>query len=85
MSAPRADETAGDSGNDLGPGQIEQIIIALLIMIKREIAAIVGLGQPLGLDLGSVSAVLDQDALCRGGADCVGNHWALTPSKWQMA
>ena len=49
--------------------QAEQIIIALLIMRDRQIAAIIGLAQLVVLNLGAVAAVKDQDALGGGSAE----------------
>ena len=70
-----------DPGDNLGPGQVEQIVIALLIVVERKLAAIVGFDQALGLDLGAVGAVLDENAARGLGADSGGNTQALTPSK----
>ena len=68
-------------------GEVEQVVVALLVLQQVQAAAIVGLLQPLGLDLRAVGAVLDQDALGGFGAkDLGGAHaCALTPSRWQIA
>ena len=71
MSAPAATKRRAIPATIVGPGQVEQVVIAALVVVERELAAIVGLVQPLGLDLGAVGAVLDQDALRGGGADVV--------------
>ena len=78
---PRGDEAARDPGDDLGPGQVEQIIIAALVVIELENTTIIGLGQTLGLDLGAIGPILDQDTARGFGADVGGDTQALTPSK----
>ena len=82
MSAPAATKRARDPGDHVGPGQVEQVVIAALVVVERKLAAIVGLLQPLGLDLGSVGAVLDEDALSprRREYRCGDGH-ARTPSR----
>jgi methylenetetrahydrofolate reductase (NADPH) len=70
--------------DDLGTGQVQKVVVAALVLRKPEPAGIAFLGQPLGLHLGAISAVLDQDALRRFGAKLVsGAHGCLarTPSK----
>ena len=63
----RLGETLGDRADHVRLGEIEKVVIALLVAGEIVGAAIIGLGELPGLDLGSVGAVLDQDALGRGG------------------
>ena len=81
----RGDEAAGDPGDNVGTGQVEQVVVAALVAAKREVTAIVGFGQLLGLDQRAVGAVLDEDAPRGGFADGGRDTHARTPSKWQMA
>ena len=88
MSAPASAKRRQIAAIDVGAGQVEQVVIAALVEREREVAAIIGLGQLLGLDHRAVGAVLDQDARRRFGAEgCRRGSCALrlTPSKWQMA
>ena len=83
----RIGELAGDLLDQLGPGEVEQIVVAALVLEQVETAAIILARQPPRLDRRAVGAVLDQDALRRFGAKGVGgaHALALTPSKWQIA
>ena len=44
----------------VGPGQVQKVVVALLVVVEGEVAAIIGLGQPLGLDHRAIGAVLDR-------------------------
>ena len=61
----RIGEALRDLADQLRPGQVQKVVIALLVAAEVERAAIVGVGEPARLDLGPVGAVLDQDALVR--------------------
>ena len=58
-------EALRDLADQLGPGQVQEVVIALLVAAELERAAIIGLAELARLDLGAVGAVLDQDALAR--------------------
>ena len=87
MSAPGLGEAVDDLLDQLGPGQAQKVVVALLVLGEVELAAIIGLGQPRALDQRPERAVLDQDALRRRRAKVGrGAHAvALTPSRWQIA
>ena len=84
-----------NGADDVGPGDRQQIIIALLVFRQLQRAAIIGLLQFIVLDSGPVTAVEDQDLLrcarrkrfpCADHAACSLTAIAgRLPSKWQMA
>ena len=77
-------EALADPADDVGAGEVEQVVIAALVGDEPEVAAVIG--QLLGLDHRAVSAVLDEDTAGGGGAEGGGGaHLARTPSRWQMA
>src|SRR5439155_6716628 len=70
-------EEIGDLADQLGPGEIEQIIVAALVAVKRETAAIIELAQTARLDLRSIGAILDENALGGIGPKLFGAaHWS---------
>jgi len=71
--------------DDVGTGQVEQVIVAALVAEQRDIAPIVRFGELFGLDQRAVSAVLDQNSLRSGRANVRGHGHERTPSRWQMA
>ena len=86
ISAPAVGETLADGLHDCGLGNVQQVVVAALVLQQVEPGAIIGALQPLGLDQGTIGAVLDQDALGGLGAKGVGSaHFARAPSRWQMA
>ena len=74
-----------DAADDVRAGQVEKVIIALLVAGEVEPAAIIGFLQAMRLDLGPVGAILDEDALRRFGTEsCRRGHaaaFARAPSK----
>ena len=62
MSAPASAKLCAISRTSVGPGEVQKVVIALLVAGEVERAAIIGLGELPRLDLGPVGAVLDQDA-----------------------
>ena len=76
-------ETLADRTDDVGPGQVEQIVVAALVLHQVEAAAIFAALQPTLLDLRAVGAVLDEDAYCGFGTKAVGagHDLGLTPSR----
>jgi len=55
-------EARRDLADQLGPGQVQEVVIALLIEREIEAPAIIGLGEPARLNLRAIGAVLDEDA-----------------------
>ncbi len=80
-------EAPADRLHQLRPGQVQQVVVAALVLHQVEPGAIIGAPEPLGLDHRAIGAVLDENAPRRFRAEGVGRgHWpALTPSRWQMA
>jgi hypothetical protein len=86
----RIGKALADGADHLWLGDVQKIVVALLVLDQVEACAIGVGGQFLVLDPGAVRTVLDQDALRRFGAECLGDtHEAFfsarTPSRWQMA
>jgi hypothetical protein len=79
----RVGEAFTDRPDDLGTREVQEVIVAALVLRKVERAAIIGLLQPPLLHLRSIGAVLDQDSSGRFGAEAIGcgHDFARTPSK----
>jgi hypothetical protein len=56
-----------DRADDIGPGDREQVVIALLVLRQIETAAIIGFLELVALDRGAIAAVEDEDAFCGSG------------------
>ena len=58
-----------DAADDVGPGQDEQVVVALEVVavIPEALAAVIGLGQAVALDHGAHGAVEDKEALGEEG------------------
>src|SRR5262249_23741340 len=86
-----------DLAHHVGPRQIEQVVVALLVLVEVAAAAKAFFVETIGLDHRAVGPVLDQDAVGGDVAQQLGffgaGHdrlpwglpWARTPSRWQMA
>ena len=74
MSAPGRQVLLVDLLDDVGPGELQQLVVALQVLgvVLEALAAVVGLGQLVALDHRAHGAVDDQDALLQqrgqGGA-----------------
>ncbi len=65
--------------DELGLGQRQQVVVALLVaaVVGEPLAAVVGLGQAVGLDHRPHRAVEHEDALAQGGGEVGGGVWAV--------
>src|SRR5262249_14523355 len=83
------DVLVADLGHDLGPRQVQEIVVALLVVRELATVAETGLVQPIGLDGGAVRAVLHKYSVLRDLTEqvclLVACHGLRTPSKWQVA
>src|SRR6185369_12471467 len=66
------DVVGADLAHDLGAREVEQVVVALLVVLERAAAAVARLIEAIGLDGGAVGAVLDQDAVVGDLAQLVG-------------
>src|SRR5574343_1950200 len=60
---------AMEAADDVGPGQDQQVVVALDVVrvILEALAAVIGFGQPMALDHGAHGAVEDEQALLKKG------------------
>ena len=83
------DIAVADLSDDLRLGQIDEVVIALLIGIQPGLARIIFGREFRALDFGAVGAVLDKDAGLGGRFEffAFGHDAAFgrRPSMWQMA
>ena len=83
------DITVADRADHLRLGQIDQIVIALLVVRQPGIACIVLRRQFRALDRRTVWPVLDQDELLGSGFEFFafghGQAFGRRPSMWQIA
>ena len=65
--------------DDVGLAQREQVVVALLVaaVVGEPLAAVVGLGQAVGLDHRPHGAVEHEDALAQCGGEVGGGVWAV--------
>ena len=80
--------------DDLGAGEREDVVVALLVAREVKRAAIGGFVQPAALDLGAEGAVDDEDPAggglgqtfaCGHAASSLMQALGLRPSRWQIA
>ena len=93
MSAPASMIGVADLAHDVGPREVQEVVVALLVVREVAAGAEAGLVEPVALDRGAVGPVLHQDALLGDLAQEVGFLSAghaipgggRTPSRWQIA
>ena len=70
-------------------GQVDKVVITLLVLLQSGARSIVFRLQPGLLDCGAIGTVLDQDPLRRGSLEllALGHGFAFgrRPSMWQIA
>ena len=80
MSAAGLEVLLVDLGDDVGPRQHEDVVVApqIVRMVREPLAAEIGFGQLMPLDHRPHRAVEDEDALRRAGAVEFGaNVWVM--------
>ena len=88
---PRIQIGAGNVGDHIGPGQRENVVIALLVGGQVQIARIIRLGQLAVLDLRAERTIGYEDALGGllhqglAGVGHAGFSVGRMPSRWQIA
>ena len=77
---PRLQIGGVDALDDVGAGEAEKVVIALLVLSEIQVAAIIGFGQAMFLDRSAIAAIEDQDLFRRQGAQlCFGAHHQTPP------
>jgi hypothetical protein len=84
---PGSGEVRGNLADQFRPGEIEQVVIALLIASQIQAAAVIGFGESAGLDLRAVGAILDQmrSAAARSSCAAMFNMGVLGAKAEQVA